>query len=116
MSLKYRDEIFEGYNIRISEEDNNTWYCAKDILDCLGYKNVSANIVNIFNFIPDKWIHNKRFVVNLKDGRQQYREMLAISREGLHLFLERSTMPKARDFQEWLAGPVLTKNILMEVA
>ena len=33
MSLKYRDELFEGHTIRKVTDDNNvTWYCAKDIL------------------------------------------------------------------------------------
>ena len=105
--IKYIEEIFNGYDIRtVIDENNNKHYCVIDILKALDYD--IRNISKTIEAIPDKWSHTEKFRITGKDGKTYIRDLLFISREGLHLFLERSTKPKARDFQEWLAGPVLT--------
>ena len=111
MSLKYRDELFEGHTIRKVTDDNNvTWYCAKDILEALEYKNLTS-IVMMLKPIPEYWKGLKTF--STPGGKQQ---MLCLCREGINLLLEGSYKDKAKEFREWVAGLVSTENILMEVA
>ena len=95
-----RDKLFES--VRKIKKDNNTWYCAKDVANVLGY-DTNSNLSGIFSHLREDW---KGIISNNTPGGKQ--QMLYISREGLNFFLERSKKEIAREFQEWLAGPVLT--------
>ena len=57
--------------------------------------------------VPDLWKGTKRIRMNLKDGREQGREMLCLSEQGLYFFLGRSDKPKALLYQMWIAGEVV---------
>ena len=81
---------------------------AKDVAKALDYADESLESTNkLFAHIPAEWADRKPIPVKLKDGREQLREMLCLSEQGLYFFLARSDKPKAVPFQKKIAGEIL---------
>ena len=95
-----------GFSVRSFEDDDGIWFVAKDVAQALGYSEES-NTTRLFQSVPDIWVRVKRIHLNLKDGREQEREMLCLSEQGLYFFLGRSDKPKALPYQMWIAGDVV---------
>ena len=95
-----------GFSVRSFEDDDGIWFVAKDVAQALGYSEES-NTTRLFQSVPDIWVRVKRIHLNLKDGREQEREMLCLSEQGLYFFLGRSDKPKVLPYQMWIAGDVV---------
>ena len=98
-----------GFSIRITSENGEIWFVAKDIAEALGYSEttISANMSNLFGNVPEMWKGNKRFIVSSANGVEQTRDMLCVTEQGLYFFLGRSDKPKALPYQMWIAGDVV---------
>lgn len=93
---------FENHPVRIVlDEKGEPWWAAKDVAVALGYA-PSSDINSLVSKVPDKWLCPKPFGTNAG-----MREMIALSENGLYIFVLRSNMPAALPFQEWIAGEVL---------
>ena len=87
----------------ITDDNGEIWFVAKDVADALGYSEAS-NTARLFQSVPDIWAGVKPIHLNLKDGRQQEREMLCLTEQGLYFFLGRSDKKAALPYQMWVAG------------
>ena len=96
----------DDFNVRTIEDNGEVWFVAKDIADALEYSETS-NTTRIFQSVPEIWVQVKRIHLNLEDGRQQEREMLCLSEQGVYFFLGRSDKKKALPYQMWIAGEVM---------
>jgi anti-repressor protein len=100
---------FEGKRGRFMASDGELWFVAKDVAEALEYSagTVSQALGTLFYNVPAEWVDQKPILVNLKDGREQLRDMLCLSEQGLYFFLARSDKPKALPFQKKIAGEIL---------
>lgn len=93
----------EKLPVRVSIVNDEPWFVAKDIAQCLEYTQASiASSNKLFGAVPDQWKDFQEF--ETRGGKQR---ILALSEQGLYFFLGRSDKPKALPFQMWLAGEVL---------
>lgn len=92
---------FEQKPVRVELFDGEPWWVAKDVALALGYATGCA-IASLVDKVPGEWKGIKRF--DTLGGSQ---EMIALSENGLYLFVLRSNMPAALPFQKWIAGEVL---------
>ena len=83
------------------DENNEPWFCGKDVLAALDYSKGSAHAV-IFEAVPVQWKGIKR--IDTLGGEQN---VLCISEQGLYFFLGRSDKPKATPYQLFVAGEVI---------
>jgi anti-repressor protein len=97
---------FEGKSGRFVLVNGEPWFVAKDVAKALGYGEDSSVSI-LFKGVPEEWVQVNPISVNLKDGREQLRDMLCISEQGLYFFLARSDKPKALPFQKKIAGEIL---------
>ena len=86
------------FQVRTFKDNGDIWFVAKDVAEALGYSEAS-NTARLFQAVPDIWVEVKPIHLNLKDGRQQEREMLCLSEQGLYFFLGRSDKTKALPYQ-----------------
>ena len=99
---------FEDRNVRVVMMDGEPWFVARDVAAALGYPDSSLDQVNnLFGHIPVEWKGLNPIMVNLKDGREQVREMLCLSEQGVYFFLARSDKSKALPFQKKIAGEII---------
>jgi anti-repressor protein len=97
---------FEDKRARFVMVDGEPWFVAKDVAKALEYGEDSSVSV-LFKGVPEEWVRVNPISVNLKDGREQVRDMLCLSEQGLYFFLARSDKPKAIPFQKKIAGEIL---------
>ena len=81
--------------IRIIKENNNIWFCLKDICDVLGLSNPSQ--------VLEKLDSEERSKFNL--GRQG--EANFTNESGLYTVILRSDKPNAKPFRKWVTSEVL---------
>ena len=97
----------ENFSVRTTRDaDGTVWFVGKDIAQALEYSE-DSNPARLFGNVPDIWKGVKRIHLNLKDGREQEREMLCLTEQGVYFFLGRSDKPKAIPYQMWIAGEVV---------
>ena len=92
---------FESMRVRVELFDGEPWWVAKDVMSALGYAE-SSDVNSTTAKVPEEWKGLKPF--GTPGGVQ---EMIALSEQGLYLFVARSNMPEALPFQKWIAGEVL---------
>ncbi len=99
-------QVFEhdNFTARTIEDNGEIWIVAKDVAQSLGYERFDSNL--LLN-VPESWKGTKRIRMNLKDGREQEREMLCLTEQGLYFFLGRSDKKAALPYQMWIAGDVV---------
>lgn len=90
----------------IQDENNDPWFCGKDVLAALDYSETS-NPAKVFQMVPEIWKGVKRFHTRSENGTEQERELLCISEQGLYFFLGRSDKPKSTPYQMFIAGEVM---------
>ncbi|MBQ9504947.1 MAG: phage antirepressor KilAC domain-containing protein [Lachnospiraceae bacterium] len=83
------------------DENNDVWFCGRDVLDALCYS-LTSSIQSAFGAVPDLWKANKRMAT---PGGEQ--NMLCLSEQGLYFFLGRSDKPKALQYQMYIANEVM---------
>jgi anti-repressor protein len=95
---------FEGNQVRVEVFEGEPWWAAKDVALALGYpeNTVASSMTNLVEKVPEEWRGKKSF---LTPGGAH--EIIALSEQGLYLFMNRSNMEKAIPFQKWIAGEVL---------
>lgn len=86
----------EEFSIRTIQENEDTWFVAADILNILGLQR------NSLGKIKDTWKGVK--VITTPGGRQK---LVVIQEPGLWKLVMRSNLPKAQEFQDWLAEEVI---------
>jgi prophage antirepressor-like protein len=87
--------------VRTTIQDGEIAFVAKDVLERLGYADLS-NINTIIKHIPDEW--KGRNPIPTPSGTQK---MWVFTEQGLYFFLARSDKPRALPFQKWIAGDVV---------
>ena len=92
---------FDQCPVRVELFDGEPWWVAKDVMAALGYSE-SSEVHSTTSKVPEEWKGRKPFAT--PGGTQ---EMIALSEQGLYVFLARSNMPAALPFQKWIAGEVL---------
>lgn len=88
-------------SVRTVNEDGNLWFCGKDVLNALEYKEGTAP-AKAFQIVPSDWKGVKP--IHTPGGEQ---ELLFVSEQGLYLFLGRSDKKKAIPYQRYIAGDVV---------
>lgn len=88
-------------NVRTLAEKDTLWFCGKDILSALEYKE-GSNPAKAFQAVPDEWKGVKP--IHTPGGEQN---VLFLSEQGLYFFLGRSDKPKALPYQRYIAGEVV---------
>ena len=99
---------FESRQVRIVMIDGEPWFVARDVAGALGYSQASLEVGKVlFGHIPEEWVHLNPIRMNLKDGREQVRDMLCLSEQGVYFFLARSDKSAALPFQRKIAGEIM---------
>jgi anti-repressor protein len=84
--------------IRVEMIDNEPYFVAKDVCDCLGLGNVSESLRNIDE-------DEKLTSVVLMSG--QKRLVNLVNESGLYSLIFQSRKPQARAFRKWVTSEVL---------
>jgi len=99
MMVALQTFTYEGaHAVRTLEVNHRPAFVARDVAEVLGYKEGGKT----FDHVPAKW--KGVGSVPTPGGKQR---LMCLFEEGLYFFVCRSDKPKARPFQEWLAGEVL---------
>jgi len=90
---------FDSHNVRtVTDENNMSWFCLKDVCDSLDIKNSKSSN---FDFSP-KGVENFDPLTEGGIQNQTY-----ISEENLYRMIFKSTKQKAKEFQTWVFEQVL---------
>lgn len=81
--------------VRILEKDNELWFVAKDVCDCLEIKNTTDALKRLYN--------DERSRFNL--GRQG--ETNIVNEYGLYNLVLSSRKPEAKEFKRWITHDVI---------
>ena len=99
-------KIFENQEfgqVRIVERDDELLFCARDVLEALGYsQTMIANMKHCLKHVPDQW--KTQHPMLTPGGRKN---LVFLKEQGLYFFLSRSDKTKALPYQMWLAGEVV---------
>lgn len=93
--------IFENKEfgqVRTFEQDDQVWFVAKDVCDCLA--------INYTSKAASKLEADELMRIKLPSGGQT-REMLAVNEYGLYNLVLRSNKPEAKQFKRWITHEVL---------
>lgn len=90
---------FKNQHVRIVLIDGDPHWVAKDVVESL---DLTWSGISRIQHVPEQW----RVVTSVVTTHGT-REMHTLSEKGLYFFLQRCDSPKARPFQEWLAGDVI---------
>ena len=88
-------------SVRTVVEKDTLWFCGKDVLTALEYKE-GSNPAKAFQAVPDEWKGVKP--IHTHGGEQN---MLFLTEQGLYFFLGRSDKPKSIPYQKYVAGKVV---------
>lgn len=88
-------------SMRTVVEKDTLWFCGKDILTALEYKE-GSNPAKAFQAVPDEWKGVKP--IHTHGGEQN---MLFLTEQGMYFFLGRSDKPKSIPYQKYVAGKVV---------
>ena len=93
-----------------TDENGEPWFCAKDLCDVLGYKNLSC-AVNQHVRSSDV---AKRYVARLAknrfgvcEGKMQVVQMIFVNESGFYALVLGSKLPSAVKFKDWVTSVVL---------
>jgi len=89
---------FQANEIRTISIDNEPWFVAKDVCDCLGLDNVTKALLKV----PES--HKGVNPIQTLGGIQQVN---VIDESGLYRLVLRSDKPQAEPFMEWVTAEVL---------
>lgn len=93
---------FENHTVRVQvDEYGNSWFCAKDVCDILGYGNDSAAIKK---HCKSDGVTN-RYPIADRLGRTQYPSF--INEGNMCRLIIKSQMPRAEKFEAWVFDEVL---------
>lgn len=91
--------LFESSDIRTAvDENNDIWFCAKDVCDILDITWSGATLENM----PKSWVTMLK--VNTVKGEQ---DSIFINEAGVYRLIFRSNKPKAEEFANWVCAEVL---------
>ncbi|WP_263080155.1 Bro-N domain-containing protein [Endozoicomonas sp. Mp262] len=86
-------------NIRtLSDEEDNTWFVAKDVTDALGFRDAYTGIKGLDD--DEKGTH----IMSTSGGEQQ---VSIINESGLYACILKSRKPEAKKFKRWVTHDVL---------
>lgn len=97
-------QVFDGGKfgeVRVINEDGETWVVAEDVLRALGYSEKSRP-ARVCAAVPDDWRGVK--VCHTPGGDQK---LLCLKEFGLYFFLGRVNKDRALPFQRWVSGEVI---------
>ena len=89
---------YNGNDIRITDDNGDIWFVAKDVCDVLGLKNTSDATKTLED--DEKGIEK----IYTPGGMQ---DMTVISESGLYQLILRSNKPEAKLFSKWVRSEVL---------
>ena len=89
---------YNGNDIRITDDNGDIWFVAKDVCDVLGLSEVSNSLLKLDD---DEKLTRKIFVSG------QNRDMNLISESGFYTLVLRSNKPEAKPFRRWVTKDVL---------
>ena len=98
------NELQKFYNeqfgeIRIVDQNGETWFVAKDVCDVLGIKNVSDACSRLKD--------NEKNTIVINDSIRGNPNKTIISESGLYKLIMLSRKPEAEAFQDWISEEVL---------
>lgn len=85
-------------NVRIFLEDNEPWFVAKDVCDCLDLSNSRKALSRL---------EDDEKGVTLSDTLGGMQEMATVNEYGLYSLVMSSRKPEAKDFKRWVTHEVL---------
>lgn len=89
---------FNNINVRVAIENDEPWFCAKDICDILGLVNSRATIMRI---------KEKNRCVKNFDTAFGFKDMNCVNEQGLYKLIFTSNKPIAEEFQDFVFEQVL---------
>lgn len=92
-------------NVRIVMRDDNPWFVAKDICECLGLTDVSASCLRLDD--DEKVVASRSELSELFSESPNAPTMTLISESGLYTLIMRSNKPEAKEFRKWVTSDVL---------
>ena len=93
-----------GADVRVVMIDNEPWFVAKDVCDCLGLDNV-GQAMSYLDEDEKKTIDSN--IISNDVGSNGGRAPIVISEPGLYSFVLRSRKPEAKAFKRWVTHEVL---------
>lgn len=91
-------------NVRIVMRDDNPWFVAKDVCDCLTITDASQACKNLDD--DEKQVVTRDFDT-LLFTESKAQAMTLISESGLYTLIMRSNKPEAKEFRKWVTSEVL---------
>nr|DAR57270.1 MAG TPA: KilAC domain protein [Caudoviricetes sp.] len=85
-------------NLRVVQKDNQTWFVAKDVCECLGLSNSRKALTRLDT--------DEKADVTLSDGRQN-RNYATVNEYGLYALVLSSRKPEAHQFKRWVTHDIL---------
>lgn len=85
-------------NVRVVMRNNEPWFVAKDVCECLSVTNAAQACQNLDD--DEKGICK----IDTLGGKQ---DMTLISESGLYTLIMRSNKPEAKEFRKWVTSEVL---------
>lgn len=85
-------------NVRIVMRDDNPWFVAKDVCECLGIANSRDAVARLDDDEKD---------VGKADTLGGSQDITLISESGLYTLIMRSNKPEAKEFRKWVTSEVL---------
>jgi prophage antirepressor-like protein len=89
---------FQNRDVRVSVQDGDPWFVAKDVCDVLGLGNSRQAIANLDE-------DEKGVINNDTPGGNQ--KMATVSESGLYALIFQSRKPQAKAFRKWVTSKVL---------
>ena len=91
-------------NVRIVMRDDNPWFVAKDVCDCLTITDASQACKNLDD--DEKQVVTRDFDT-LLFTESKAQAITLISESGLYTLIMRSNKPEAKEFRKWVTSDVL---------
>lgn len=91
-------------NVRIVMRDDNPWFVAKDVCDCLTITDASQACKNLDD--DEKQVVTRDFDT-LLFTESKAQAITLISESGLYTLIMRSNKPEAKEFRKWVTSEVL---------
>lgn len=88
-------KMFDGKQLRIINQDNETWFVAKDVCEILEIKNTSQAVAKLDD--------DERSILNI--GRQGNTNV--VNEYGLYNLVLSSRKPEAKEFKRWVTHDVI---------
>jgi len=92
-------KVFDGHDIRILDQDGQTWFVLKDVCDVLGLTTPAK--------VSERLESDEVSQTHIIDSMNRSQETTIINESGLYNVIIRSDKPDAKRFRKWITSEVL---------